>query len=253
MIIDAHAHVEWPPNPAGDRAQVEGGDALGIDVFVCSCLAPRPSRPETFREANDRLIAAISEFPGRIWGYCYVNPGFTREALAEIDRCLQVPDILGVKLYNEYFFNEPVLRPIIELCLERDVPILEHQGHCTDPTSSQPRISDASHLAQMANEYPEAKLILGHICGGGDWEWTIKQTASAPSLWGRHERQRRGRGRDRARRSGGRGRTGCSSPATAASAPGSASCAEPRSAKTTSAGSGGATSSTWWGGADPLP
>jgi predicted TIM-barrel fold metal-dependent hydrolase len=35
----------------------------------------------------------------------------------------------------------------------------------------------------MANEYPEAKIILGHICGGGDWEWTIKQAATAPSLY----------------------------------------------------------------------
>lgn len=183
MIIDAHAHVSWPPNPAADRAQIEAGDALGIAVFVCSCLAPRPSSPDTFRAANDRMLAALKEFPGRIWGYCYVNSGFTREALAEIDRCLACEDVVGVKLYNEYFFNEPVLRPLIEHCLKREVPILEHQGHCTDPLPGQERISDAGHLSQMANEYPEAKIILGHICGGGDWEWTIKQAATAPSLY----------------------------------------------------------------------
>lgn len=183
MVIDAHAHVSWPPDPAADRAQIEGGDLLGIEVFVCSCLALRPSNPDTFRAANDRLIAAMQEFPGRIWGYCYVNPGFGAEALAEIDRCLHVEDMLGVKLYNEYFFNEPVLRPLVEHCIKRDIPILEHQGHCTDPIDGQPRISDAGHLSQMAREYPEAKIILGHICGGGDWEWTIKQTATAPSLY----------------------------------------------------------------------
>lgn len=189
MIIDAHAHIEWPGDftrsfsDTSDRAMIEAGDALGIDVFVCSCLAPRPATPETFRQANDRLIAAMKEFPGRVWGYCFVNSGFTREAIAEIDRCLQVENMMGVKLYNEYFFNDPVLRPIIEHCIERDVPILEHQGHCTDPLPGQPTISDAGHMSQMARAYPEAKLILGHICGGGDWEWTIKQTATAPTLW----------------------------------------------------------------------
>jgi predicted TIM-barrel fold metal-dependent hydrolase len=189
MVIDAHAHINWNPDVAApfagssDAAQIEAGDRLGIDVFVCSCLAPRPSNPDTFRAGNDRLLAAMREFPGRIWGYCYVNPGWTREALAEIERCLQIEDMVGVKLYNEYFFDDPVLRPLIEKCIELDCPILEHQGHCTDALPGQPYISDAGHMSRMANEYPEAKLILGHICGGGDWEWTIKQAATAPSLY----------------------------------------------------------------------
>lgn len=189
MIIDAHAHVDWYTDVSApfagtmDARQIELGDRLGIDVFVCSCLAPRPSTPETFRLGNDRLIAAMRAFPGRIWGYCYVNPGWTREALSEIERCLDVEDMVGVKLYNEYYFDDPVLRPIVEKCIELDCPILEHQGHCSDPLPGQPYISDAGHMSRMANEYPEAKLILGHICGGGDWEWTIKQTATAPSLY----------------------------------------------------------------------
>lgn len=189
MVIDAHAHIEWCPDPGAsfrgtlDEAQIEAGDVLGIDIFVCSCLAPRPSTPDTFRQANDRLMAAMREFPGRIWGYCYVNPGYGREALAEIDRCLAVEDMVGVKLYNEYFFDDPVVRPVIERCIELGVPILEHQGHCTDVPVDQPYLSDAGHLTRVANAYPDLKLILGHICGGGDWEWTIKQAATAPTLW----------------------------------------------------------------------
>lgn len=190
MVIDAHAHISWPGDTGSDeaswaldQAQIEGGDALGIDVFVCSCLAPRPATPDSFRRGNDRMLAALKRWPGRLWGYCYVNPGYGPEALAEIDRCLAHDDVVGVKLYNEYFFDEPVLRPIIEKCIDLDCPILEHQGHCTDPLPDQPRISDAGHLSRMANRYPEAKLILGHICGGGDWEWTLKQTAAAPTLY----------------------------------------------------------------------
>lgn len=189
MVIDAHAHVHYTSDRSEsfkdgpDQAQIEGGDLLGIDAFVCSCLAPRPSTPETFRLANDRLIAAMKHFSGRIWGYCYVNPGHSREALEEIDRCLQIENMVGVKLYNEYFFDDPVLRPIVEKCIELDIPILEHQGHCTDPLPGQPCISDAGHMARMAQEYPQAKLIVGHLGGGGDWEWVIKQTAEAPTLY----------------------------------------------------------------------
>ena len=47
----------------------------------------------------------------------------------------------------------------------------------------QPRISDGGHLAELARRYPEAKLICGHICGGGDWEWTIKALRHAPTVF----------------------------------------------------------------------
>ena len=190
MVIDAHEHIRWPgmakvadEDWAHDRKLVEAADALGIDVLVCSCLASRPSTPETFRAANDRLMRAMKVFPGRIWGYAYVNPGYTREAVAEIERCLRIENMVGVKLYNEYKCTDPAVRPVIEKCIELNVPILHHQGHCTDPLPSQPNISDAADLAKLANMYPEAKLIIGHIGGGGDWEWCIKAAAEAPTLY----------------------------------------------------------------------
>ena len=189
-VIDAHSHITWaglgPWDDASwepDRSLVEAADRLGIDILVCSCLAPRPSTPETFRAANDRTMEAIRLFPGRIWGYAYVNPGYAAEAIAEIDRCLAVDDMVGVKLYNEYKATDPAVRPVVEHCLERGVPILWHQGHCTDLLPDQPNISDAADLAWLANRYPALKLILGHIGGGGDWECTIKQTAEAPTLY----------------------------------------------------------------------
>jgi predicted TIM-barrel fold metal-dependent hydrolase len=190
MVIDAHAHIRWPGLGktsseawSHDRTLVEAADVLGIDVLVCSCLAARPSTPETFRASNDRIMGAIREFKGRIWGYAYVNPGYTREAVAEIERCLRVEDMVGVKLYNEYKCTDPAVRPVIEKCIALNVPILHHQGHCTDPLPGQPNISDAGDLARLARMYPEAKLIVGHIGGGGDWEWAIRAAAEVPSLY----------------------------------------------------------------------
>ncbi|MEW6356674.1 MAG: amidohydrolase family protein [Planctomycetota bacterium] len=190
MLIDAHAHIRWPgvKPPAGDvweydRKLIEAADILGIDILVCSCLAPRPSTPETFRIANDHMIAAAKEFKGRVWGYAYVNPGYTPEAIADIERCMEVEDMVGVKLYNEYKCTDPAVRPVIEKCVELDVPILYHQGHCTDSLPGQPNISDAGDLAALAKSYPTAKLIAGHIGGGGDWEWTIKAASQAPTLY----------------------------------------------------------------------
>src|SRR5262249_28647832 len=135
------------------------------------------------RECNRWVAEAAKRFPGRVLGYAYVNPGYTREAVEEIRRLVRDHGFIGVKLYNEYRCTEPVVFPIVELAIELGVPILHHAGHAHYVLEDQPRISDGGHLAELARRYPEAKLICAHICGGGDWEWTIKALRNAPTVF----------------------------------------------------------------------
>jgi len=187
LVIDCHAHLQhhsrstWETD---DRKLIAAADSLGIDRLCCSLLTPRrPATADQFRECNRWVIDAIKRFPGRVLGYCYVNPGYTREAVDEIRRCVGEHGFIGVKLYNEYQCTEPVVFPIVELAIELGVPILHHAGHSHYFVAEQPRISDGGHLAELARRYPEAKLICAHICGGGDWEWTIKALKKAPSVF----------------------------------------------------------------------
>ena len=154
---------------------IEAADKLGIDQLCCSILTPRrPATADGFRECNHWVAEAMRRFPGRVLGYCYVNPGHGREALEEIRRCVEERGFMGVKLYNEYTCTEPVVFPIVELAIELGVPILQHAGHNHHVLEDQPRLSDGGHVAELSHRYPEAKLICAHVCGGGDWEWTIK-------------------------------------------------------------------------------
>ena len=187
MIIDCHAHLAhhsrstWEDD---DRKLIEAADKLGIDKLCCSILTPRrPSTPEGFRECNRWVAEAMNRFPGRILGYCYVNPGYHREALDEIRRCVEDLGFIGIKLYNEYRCNEPVVFPVVELAIELRVPILQHAGHMHYFVEEQPRISDAGMLAELGRRYPEATLICAHVCGGGDWEWTIKALRDVPNVY----------------------------------------------------------------------
>ena len=186
-VIDCHAHLQHHSRSTwevDDRKLIGAADRLGIDQLCCSCLTPRrPATAEQFRECNQWVFEATKRFPGRVLGYCYVNPGYTREAVAEIRRRIGADGFIGVKLYNEYRCTEPVVFPIIELAIELGVPVLHHAGHSHYVPPEQPRISDGGHLAELAGRYPEAKLICAHICGGGDWEWTIKALRNAPSVF----------------------------------------------------------------------
>jgi predicted TIM-barrel fold metal-dependent hydrolase len=185
-VIDCHAHLthrsrrDWE---ADDRKLIEAADKLGIDQLCCSTLTPqRPSNPDGFRECNQWTAEGMKRFPGRLLGYCYVNPGYPREALEEIRRCVVDRGFMGVKLYNEYTCTEPVVFPIVELAIELGVPILHHAGHSHYFVEDQPRLTDSGHLAELARRYPEAMLICAHISGGGDWEWAIKAARHAPNL-----------------------------------------------------------------------
>lgn len=186
-VIDCHAHLAH--HSAGDhqekdRQLIEAADKLGIDQLCCSTLTPRkPATADGFRDCNTWTAEAMKRFPQRVLGYCYVNPGYGREAAEEIRRCVLDRGFMGIKLYNSYVSTEPVVFPVVELAIELGVPILHHAGHGHYPIPQQPRISDGGHLAELGRRYPEARLICAHVGGGGDWEWTIKALRHAPNVF----------------------------------------------------------------------
>jgi len=185
-VIDCHAHLNHRSRStweADDCKLIKAADNLGIDQLCCSILTrSQPATADGFRECNQWMAEAMRRFPGRVLGYCYVNPGYGQEALEEIRRCIEGRGFVGVKLYNEYTCTEPVVFPTVELAIELGVPILHHAGHAHYFPEEQPRISDGGHLAELARRYPQAMLICAHVCGGGDWEWTIKALRGAPSV-----------------------------------------------------------------------
>ncbi len=188
--IDAHMHVAGPPDIldlAGitNADVVESADRLGIDeMWISVPIAGGKFSPiDDVRRCNDYVLEAMRQFPDRFIGYCFVIPGY-RESLDEIERCLDA-GMSGIKLYNQYKYSEPVLDPIAEKAIEHSIPILGHAGHVCDMATlhSQPRTSDAADFVALAKRYPEVMLIEGHISGGGDWEWSIRELRDTPNVY----------------------------------------------------------------------
>jgi predicted TIM-barrel fold metal-dependent hydrolase len=164
---------------------IDAADRLGINQLVCSIpvTGGRWATPEEVRECNDDVLQTMRQFPDRILGYCFLNPGYGRESLDELERCVVDEGMVGVKLYNQYKINDPVVFPIIERTIELGVPILSHAGRLVDPSdlAEQPLTSHAADFVDAGRRYPEAMIIEGHIAGGGDWEWTLKVLREAPA------------------------------------------------------------------------
>jgi len=189
--FDAHNHVmQAVHEPDADWTAVENmleaAELMGIEKLFCSRPLTRGVLAEidAVREANNSVIAAMQRYPGIIEGYCFVQPGNGEAALEEIDRCLDA-GMIGVKLYNQFKYNDPVVFPIAEKCIERRIPFLGHSAYLTDPATlaTQPKTSNALEFGELSARYPELILILGHVNGGGDWEWAVKGLKSAPNVF----------------------------------------------------------------------
>lgn len=180
--LDAHNHVfglAHRPNTNWAEVEdlIEAAQLLGIEKLFCS----RPvtggvmADIEVVRESNNAVLAAMKRYPAQIAGYCFVQPGNGREALEEIERCLDA-GMIGVKLYNQFKYTDPAVFPIAEKCIERRIPFLGHSAYLTDARTAalQPKTSHALDFCALARRYPELLLIMGHVNGGGDWEWAIK-------------------------------------------------------------------------------
>jgi hypothetical protein len=92
-------------------------------------------------------------------------------------RCFDAGAI-AIKLWVACACDQPDVFPIVEKAIVLDIPILQHTWLKTDgnmPDESEPR-----HMANLAQRYLQAKLIMAH-CGGA-WEYGIKAIRRCPNV-----------------------------------------------------------------------
>jgi predicted TIM-barrel fold metal-dependent hydrolase len=188
-----HEHV-WFRGGAADPVlnvarldhEMEAYDLMGFDKLVMSLPVTNPKRcsAELFKAANVAVYESMKRYPGKIYGMAYVHAGHIKEALYEIDHCVQDLGMVGLKLYYDYFMDDPVQDPIIEKCIELDVPIMMHSMRCMDPPNHirQPLCSTGVHMANAAKRYPEAVFQMGHFTIT-DWEFQLKAIAPYKNIY----------------------------------------------------------------------
>jgi predicted TIM-barrel fold metal-dependent hydrolase len=183
--IDAHNHVRGKNGKldvADAEARLEAADKLGIKKLAVSVplSTPCPS-PEECRKANDIVFEAM-KLSKRFIGFCFVNPGYAKETLDELKRCITDGGMAGVKLYHQYTICDPAQTPLLEKAAELKCPVLMHAGKVMDKATSsrQPNLSSAEHFMKAAERFPETIFIQGHIGGGGDWEWNLRKLEESP-------------------------------------------------------------------------
>ncbi|MGI5878449.1 MAG: amidohydrolase family protein [Christensenellales bacterium] len=184
FVVDAHTHIGpyymsgWyqSPQETTTGAIVRSMDRLGIDCIV---TAPHPLVMGMMAVANETTAAAISDFPGRIYGYICVCPGEGMEAVREqIGLYADHPGFLGLKFLPGYHgsLTQPEYRYAAGFANDRRCVVLTHTW------GNSPPLNEVEELAQM---HPSMKLLCAHQGGGSaDLSRSLSQImASYPNLY----------------------------------------------------------------------
>jgi predicted TIM-barrel fold metal-dependent hydrolase len=157
-------------DPEG-TAMIQQMDDLGIDASVIMILdwgirymmKGEPDSPLPISEINRQTLMLRDRYPGRVYGFAGVDPR-RHGALELFEHAVKEWGAIGYKPYtpNGYFANDPALMPFYEKCSTLGVPVLVHCGGTGT--------SIADPLAEVAEQFPDLKIIMGHANLQGRFE-----------------------------------------------------------------------------------
>ena len=194
MLIDVHAHFYTELSGRSDwrdlnARRLAAGDRIGITAHVGSILGTWGARSPTYfpsrddvHHANERMLQIQQAASGKVFGYCLVNPNYPEHAAEQITRWLD-EGMIGIKLAASRRANDPLLDPIAQMAAERGVPILHHVWQHRRQDWPGQEASDAVELAALAGRHPDAKFILAHLGGGGDWHHSLRAVVEPGNIW----------------------------------------------------------------------
>jgi predicted TIM-barrel fold metal-dependent hydrolase len=127
---------------------------------------------------NADVYRFMKEQPGMVSGYCYVSPAHSN-ALDVLKRGIEVYGMNGMKLWVATYCDDPRVFPLVETCIESNIPILIHSFH--KAVGQLQYETTGIHVANLAKRYPNAKLLMAHF--GGNCYHGIKAVRDCRNVW----------------------------------------------------------------------
>jgi len=179
-IIDFHCHLDdgWGDEPTPGRdAFIAAMDQIGVDK---ACIFTLQGFYRDTQAANERLLQHANAEPDRLIPFVTVDPKLGDIAIQELDLYLGTGLFRGVKFHSWVQSFAPsivheTMSDILDCVSQYDVPVLFHDGT--------PPYSTSFQIADLARQFPKAKIVLGHA-GLSDYVFAAGQLAAElPNLY----------------------------------------------------------------------
>ena len=192
MIIDFHTHI-FPPSFRQQREEHAKRDATFADLFsdprsklatadelvvamdqaevdVAVVMGVGWTDKGTAREANDYIAESADRFPGRLVGFCSVNPTWGEEAVRELERCAAG----GVKGIGELHpdtqgfdvASRATMAPIMDAARRLGLMVLVHSSEPVGHRYSGKGSVTPDRLYALVRNFPEDTIVCAHWGGG---------------------------------------------------------------------------------------
>ena len=192
LVIDAHCHI-LPPSFVDRRAEIAGRDATfaallsSPDARIASAedLLEAMDRAgveravvmglgwtdrQTATEANDYIIEAVGNNPGRLTGFGSVNPGWGEPAVAEARRCAAagLPGIGELHADSQGFdiTDAQIMAPVMDLARSSGMPVLVHASEPAGHQYPGKGVTTPDKLYKFIQGFPDNVIICAHWGGG---------------------------------------------------------------------------------------
>lgn len=164
MIIDSHIHIREGKGEV--KTLLNAMDANRIDMAIIQPIVPGG---DLGRSDNEFVGQLVKEYPDRFMAYACVVPT-EEDACDELRRAVETWGLKGLKLHpplQNFSMTDPRIGPVIETCIEMDLPILIHTGPIYSH-SARMAYSSSAPIDDLAIRYPDAKFIIAHGNPFGD-------------------------------------------------------------------------------------
>ena len=163
-LIDSHVHLSSPKHFPEEAMSSDGLIQLmnqaGVEKAFVLSSGYSVSDQRTAEYENDYVSAEISKYPGRLFGFCGVNP-LLNWSNDEVDRCQRLGNFVGLKIHT----NTSRMELSNEAHLVRLATILKQAndfGWTVLIHSGQWSVKDLMNFIYLTSEFPKVKFILGH-------------------------------------------------------------------------------------------
>ena len=193
MIIDVHCHV-WEEQylsedlrailvgiakrlnfdlnlilDAGPERLVSEMDDAGIDKTVILGLDYEFlfKGKVSYIEYNNKVAGYVDEYPDRLIGFAGIDPRRGKEAIVELERCIEELGFKGVKLWplTGFYPDDMQFYPFYERVEDLGATILCHTG--LGPTKTYLKYNRPMYVDTIAVDFPNINIIMAHM--GDPW------------------------------------------------------------------------------------
>lgn len=192
MIIDFHTHI-FPPQIKENR-----GKYIALDPCFASLYSKKEAKLVTAEElidsmdkagvalsvivnigwtthnlcveTNNYIMESAARYPGRLIGFCTVQPNAPDASLAEIERCAHG----GIKGIGELrpdvqlfkFSDKELMTPLFEMMRKYNLVMLTHTSEPVGHTYPGKGTVTPDTLYPLFTSFPDLKVVCAHWGGG---------------------------------------------------------------------------------------